>query len=74
MSQNRTKADDAFRHGERLDRLAEARPSTPEERRLELRRSGEDLRKVNIPPPPGSPVRSGLDRRAGERRYADCAP
>lgn len=31
-------------------------------------RSGEDRRKINIPPPPGSPVRSGLDRRMGERR------
>lgn len=31
-------------------------------------RSPEDRRKVNIPPPPGSPVRSGLDRRTGERR------
>lgn len=31
-------------------------------------RSTEDRRKVNIPPPPGSPVRSGQDRRQADRR------
>ncbi len=46
-------------------------------RRLELRsrdrrqreaRSGEERRKANIPPPPGSPVRCGQDRRQVDRR------
>ncbi len=31
-------------------------------------RSGEDRRKVNIPPPAGSPLRSGRDRRQRDRR------
>ena len=75
MSEKRTRDDDVLRRAERLDRLSGARPdSTPDERRLGLSRSGEDRRKVNIPAPPGSPVRSGLDRRTAERRGADFAP
>lgn len=34
-------------------------------------RSGQERRKIKVPPPPGSPVRSGLDRRTGDRRRAD---
>ena len=40
----------------------------PESTRKGPIRSAEERRKVNIPPPPGSPVRSGLDRRKGDRR------
>jgi hypothetical protein len=43
-------------------------PQPSEERRQGPTRSGEDRRKVNIPPPPGSPVRTGTDRRKNDRR------
>jgi hypothetical protein len=37
---------------------------TPQSTRKGPVRSGEERRKVNIPPPPGSPARSGKDRRS----------
>lgn len=43
-------------------------PRPEQDRRHGSVRSGEDRRKVNLPPPPGSPVRSGKDRRQADRR------
>ncbi len=52
-----------------LEKKNETRPEqTSEERRHGAIRSGKERRKINIPPPPGSPVRSGGDRREGDRR------
>lgn len=51
------------------DQKAETRPEqTPKERRQGAIRSGKERRKIEIPPAPGSPVRSGRDRRVGDRR------
>ena len=36
-------------------------------------RSGEERRKINVPPPPGSPARSGKDRRSADRRLSNLA-
>jgi hypothetical protein len=47
---------------------AETLEQTPKDRRQGAIRSGKERRKIAIPPPPGSPVRSGRDRRAGDRR------
>ncbi|HVP43604.1 MAG TPA: hypothetical protein VMS96_09225 [Terriglobales bacterium] len=59
----------ALRQSDQLERKAEAhREEMPKERRQGVIRSREERRKVDVPPPPGSPVRSGQDRRAGDRR------
>jgi hypothetical protein len=48
--------------------MAEERQRKGRDRRQGPVRNGEDRRKISIPPPPGSPVRSGLDRRGTDRR------
>jgi hypothetical protein len=69
MAEKRTKGDKAQRRADALQEKAETRSElTPKDRRQGAIRSGEDRRKINIPPPQGSPVRSGLDRRKGDRR------
>lgn len=69
MAEKRTRDDKALRQSDRLEKTAEARPEHPlKDRRREAIRSGSERRKIAIPPPPGSPVRSGVDRRAGDRR------
>lgn len=71
MAEKRTKSDKGVRQSDQLDSKAEARPEqVPIERRQGAVRAGEDRRKVQLPPPPGSPVRSGLDRRQRDRRAA----
>jgi hypothetical protein len=69
MAEKRTKMEKALRQGERLKEEAETGlEEIATDRRQGAIRSGEERRKVNIPPPPGSPVRSGADRRALDRR------
>jgi hypothetical protein len=69
MAEKHTKADKALRQADQLQKKAEKRSElTPKDCRRGADRSGEERRKVKIPPPPGSPVRSRLDRRAGDRR------
>ncbi len=75
MAEKRTRADGALRRAEQLERKAEARLDLhAEDRRIGPIRSGKDRRNINIAVPPGSPVRSGLDRRVHDRRGADFAP
>ncbi len=51
------------------ERLIELRRrERQQDRRQGAIRSGEDRRKVNIPPPQGGPLRSGQDRRQADRR------
>jgi hypothetical protein len=69
MAEKRTKGDKAQRRADQLQKKAETGSEpTPKDRRQGAIRSGEERRKIKIPPPPGSPVRSGLDRRTGDRR------
>ncbi len=69
MAEKRTKTEKALRQGERLEEKAHTGlEEISTDRRQGAIRSGEERRKVNIPPPPGSPVRSGLDRRVRDRR------
>ncbi len=69
MAEKRTRAEKVLRQFDRLERKAETDPEqAPNDRREGAIRSGEERRKVNMPPPPGSPVRSGVDRRTGDRR------
>jgi hypothetical protein len=68
MAEKRTKGDKAQRRADQLQKKAETgSEQTPKDRRQGAIRSGEERRKIKIPPP-GSPVRSGLDRRTGDRR------
>lgn len=69
MAEKHTRDDKALRQSDRLEKTAETRPEHPlKNRRRETIRSGRERREIEIPPPPGSPVRSGMDRRAGDRR------
>jgi len=69
MAEKRTKGDKALRQADQLEKKAEKNPEQmPNDRRQGAIRSGQERRKIDVPPPPGSPVRSGLDRRAGDRR------
>ncbi len=65
MAEKLTKAEKALRQSDQLEEHSE---ETPNDRRQGAIRSGEERRKINVPPPPGGPVRSGLDRRIGDRR------
>lgn len=69
MAEKRTKMEKALRQGERLEEEAETGlEEIATDRRQGAIRSGEERRKVNLPPPPGSPVRSAVDRRVLDRR------
>ena len=61
-----------FAQADQLEEKAETSPEQmPNDRRQGAIRSGRERRKIDVPPPPGSPVRSGLDRRTGDRRRGD---
>ncbi len=68
MAEKRTKMEKALRQGERLEEEAEGLEEIATDRRQGAIRSGEERRKVNLPPPPRSQVRSGVDRRVLDRR------
>ena len=69
MAEKRTKGDKALRHADQLEKkAADNSEQVPNDRRQGAIRSGRERRKIDVPPPPGSPVRSGSDRRAGDRR------
>jgi hypothetical protein len=69
MAEKHTKADKALRQADQLQKKVETHSEqAPKNRRKGAIRSGEERRKIKIPPPSGSPVRSGLDRRTGDRR------
>lgn len=69
MAEKHTKADNALHQADQLEKKVETRfEQPPKDKRQGALRSGEERRKVKIPPPPRSPVRSELDRRAGHRR------
>jgi hypothetical protein len=63
MAEKRAKAEAALHRAARLDWMAESRPDL-----TGGIRSGEDRRQINLPPPLGSPVRAGVDRRVADRR------
>ncbi len=68
MAEKRTKADKVLRQPEHLEKQEETSEQILSDRRKAAIRSGKERRTIEIPPPPGSPVRSGLDRRKGDRR------
>lgn len=69
MAEKRTKYDKALRKSDQLEEKAGARPEHPsKDRRRGAVRSEIERRKLEIPPPLGSLVRTGVDRRAGDRR------
>ncbi len=71
MAEKRTKMEKALRQGERLEEAAETGlEEIATDRRQGAIRSGEERRKVNLPPPPRSQVRSGVDRRVLDRRMS----
>ncbi len=68
MAEKRTKADKALRQSDHVEKQEETSEQILNDRRRGAIRSGKERRQIEIPPPPGSPVRSGLDRRKGDRR------
>ena len=68
MSEKRTKADKVLRQPDHLQKQEETSKQMLNERRQAAIRSGKERRAIDIPPPAGSPVRSGLDRRKEDRR------
>ncbi len=67
VAEKRTKAEKTLRQRDRPGTNAEPEEIASERRQGALR-SGEDRRKINLPAAPGSPVRSGVDRRTVDRR------
>jgi hypothetical protein len=52
MAEKRTKREKALRQSDHLEKKAEARPEEiPKERRRGAIRSGEERRKIDVPPP-----------------------
>lgn len=68
MAEKRTKADKALRQADQLEKAEGSPEQLADDRRQGAIRSGKERRKIDMPPPPGSPVRCGFDRRAGDRR------